>query len=66
MLCPEPLITILNRNQSYTTSGDKSKGEDWDFVLENINKTSKGWIPRGVPIEAMWVTTYINLDRYKK
>ena len=32
----------------YTISvpGDPSRAEDWDFVLENVNKKTQSWIPR--------------------
>ena len=28
-------------------SGDPSRGEDWDFVLENINKKKQSCDPKG-------------------
>ena len=42
--------------QQYSTisvSGDPSKAEDWDFVLENVNKKTQSWIPKGIPTNDM-------------
>ena len=44
-------------------SDDPSKGEDWDFVLENVNKMTQSWIPRGVPTKAMWNTACRNAEK---
>ena len=45
-------------------SRDSSKGEEWDFHLENINKLTQGWIPKnGVLTETMWTNACRNVDQ---
>nr|XP_054753606.1 uncharacterized protein LOC129259335 [Lytechinus pictus] len=60
---PPPVQEFLARHSSYSASGDPTKGEDLDFVLENLNKQSKDWIPRGVPTEHEWLRIFRNLDK---
>ena len=51
--------------QQYSTiseSGDPSKAEDWDFVLENVNKKTQSWIPKGIPTNDIWLTVCRNVD----
>ena len=45
-----------------SVSGDPSLGEDWDFVLENLNEITQGWMPKGVPTEQLWENVYRNLN----
>ena len=66
MLFPKPVEEQLSKAASFSTSGNKSKGQDADFVLEEVNKDSKSWISRGVPDDMMWLTVCRNLDGLKK
>ena len=38
---PKEVREILDQNASFTVSGDKSKGQDLDFILEEKNKAIK-------------------------
>lgn len=37
---PKEVREILDQNASFTVSGDKSKGQDLDFILEEKTKQS--------------------------
>ena len=45
-----------------SVSGDPSRAEDWDFVLENINKKTQSWIPKGIPTDKIWQNVCRNID----
>ncbi len=51
--------------ESFTISGDRSRGQDADFILEEVNKETKSWLARGVPSDDMWQTVCRNLDGLK-
>ena len=40
---PEELAKFVRKTESVSTSGNKSKGEDMDACLEEVNKDSKVW-----------------------
>ena len=40
---PETLLKFVEDTESVSTSGNKSKGEDMDACLEEVNKDSKVW-----------------------
>ncbi len=65
MSCPAELKDLLDSYFSISTSNDPSKGEDWDFVLENIHKSVKSWIPKGEPSESKWLSACRNFDALK-
>ena len=60
---PNEVRELLDRFFTISMSNDESKGEDWDFILENINKVTQSWVPKGVPNEAMWTTACRNTDK---
>lgn len=45
---PKEVNELLSQNFTISLTDDTSKGEDWDFILENINKVTQRWIPKGV------------------
>ena len=47
LIQPEEVCDLNIKYYSVSISGDPSKGEDWDFILKNENKTVKSWIPKG-------------------
>ena len=59
---PESIQTLLDNHTSISRSDDKSKGEDCDFILEELNKETKKWLPRGVPKEKVWYNVCRNLE----
>ena len=61
-LFPKPLREQLSQVASFSVSGDISKGQDANFVLEEVNRESKSWMLRGVPDDKMWLTVCHNLD----
>ena len=56
---PENIQTLIDNHTSISRSGDKSKGENCDFILE---KETKKWLPRGVPKEKVWYNVCRNLE----
>ena len=63
---PEEVTKLLNSYFTISVSGDPSKGEDWDFVLENKNKVVKAWIPKGGCKNDYWLTACRNADQLEK
>lgn len=47
--CPEKMKEFFEANESYSVSGNESKGERGDFILESKNRKTKMWIQSGVP-----------------
>ena len=62
-LLPEKLLSFLNENESISKTGDISKGQGFDFILEEINRDIKSWIRRGVATDNMWLGVCRNFDR---
>ena len=54
---------FLSEFQAISVSGDPTRHEDMDFVLENVNKKSKSWIPRGVPTNKHWLRVFRNFKK---
>jgi hypothetical protein len=52
----------LSKHESISVSGNKSKGEGLDFVLEGVNKRSNCWVT-GMPDAQDWVVIFRNLDK---
>lgn len=48
MQCPFVVYDIANL-ESYSVSGNESKVEERNFVLKNLNRTSKSLMPPGLP-----------------
>jgi hypothetical protein len=61
-LFPTQLREFMNKCQSLSKSGDPSKGQDFDFILEEVNKVTKMWIPKGLPSERTWLKVCRNID----
>ncbi|XP_052075429.1 uncharacterized protein LOC127712863 [Mytilus californianus] len=61
--CPPEVLAFIGANESYSASGHDSKREGGDFVLENINRKSKMWMPSGLPDKKKWLEVYCNIDR---
>ena len=51
---PEEIKTFISRNQSYSRSGDPSKGEGGDYVTENENRHLKSHLSPGLPSLKNW------------
>ena len=61
-IAPEPVKNFISTNESCNKhANDKSSGQDADFMLEEANKETKSWIPRGVPDDKAWQTVCRNL-----
>ena len=65
VLQPDPVKDFWALNESFSISGHPSKGEGGDFVLESKNKTSKQFMPCGLPDERRWLRSIRNLDKLK-
>ncbi|XP_062590246.1 uncharacterized protein LOC134251841 [Saccostrea cucullata] len=61
--CPPAVNEFIRKNEAYTVTGHESKGEGGDFVLENLNRKSKGFMPPGLPTDEKWLTISRNIDK---
>ena len=59
-IMPSELVSFFNSHSSLSKSGHLSKGQGYDFVLEEENRTVKSWLKRGVPKEKVWWVTCRN------
>ncbi|KAJ8322266.1 LOW QUALITY PROTEIN: hypothetical protein KUTeg_000737 [Tegillarca granosa] len=63
---PAPVKDFLQENATFSVSGNISKGEGGDFVVENRNRKVKKCLPSGLPTENKWLSVYRNIDRLDK
>ena len=47
-------LKLISRNESYSRSGDPSKGEGGDYVTENENRHLKSHLSPGLPSLKNW------------
>ncbi|KAJ8017459.1 hypothetical protein HOLleu_45119 [Holothuria leucospilota] len=66
IIMPSDVKKFVHDHQSINRSGHSGRGEDMDFQLENLNKRSKVWTPKGVPSESDWLRTFRNLEKLDK
>lgn len=64
--CPPELHSFMKTHESYPVSGNDSKGEGGDFVLEANNLTNKRLLPVGLSDDQAWVRACRNIDRNGK
>ncbi|XP_076087738.1 uncharacterized protein LOC143058159 [Mytilus galloprovincialis] len=64
--CPHDILAFIEKNESYSVSGNESKGEGGDFVLENFNRKTKMWVPAGLPDKPKWLQVCRNIDILEK
>lgn len=62
---PEELTKFIRKTESVSTSGNKSKGEDMDACLEEVNKDSKVW-QHGTMTVMDWLRIFRNLENLTK
>ena len=62
---PEALSKFVEDTESVSTSGNKSKGEDMDACLEEVNKDSKVW-QHGSMVALDWLRIFRNLENLSK
>ena len=62
---PEELAKFVRQTESVSTSGNKSKGEDMDDCLEEVNKDSKVW-QHGTTTAMDWLRIFRNLENLMK
>ncbi|XP_070548038.1 uncharacterized protein [Ptychodera flava] len=62
VIYPQKLRDFISQNESVSVSGDHSRGEGMDFILESFNKSSKTWVT-GVPDSKEWVIIFRNLSK---
>ena len=51
---PETLMNYITSHESFSVSDEKNRGEGADFVHENSNKTTKSFLPPGMPTAETW------------
>ena len=61
---PPEVIDLISKNLCLSQSGHESKAEGCDFILENVNRKIKAWLPPGVPTEERWQRVCRNLARH--
>ena len=44
---PDPMKTFVDNRSAYSASGEPTRGEGGDFVLESKNRQTKSWLPPG-------------------
>ena len=66
VLLPDQLKEWWTANEAFSVSGDISKGEGGDFILEAKNKATKQWLSAGIPTERRWKRSIRNLDRLQE
>ncbi|XP_062594161.1 uncharacterized protein LOC134255654 [Saccostrea cucullata] len=64
--CPPEIRNFIENNESFSISGNCSKGEGGDFILESKNRKTKMWMPGGLPDEKTWLPVCRNIDRLEK
>ena len=63
---PEEVRQVWDENVSITRSGDDSRGQDFDFILEEKNRNIKSGLPRAsVPSESTWQKVISNLSFFE-
>ena len=50
----EKLMNYITRHESFSVSGEKNRREGADFVHENSNRTTKPFLPPGMPTAETW------------
>ena len=65
-IMPSEIKTFLEASCSLSKSGHLSKGQGYDFVLEEENKNVKASLKRGVPTEKVWLSTCRNFQSLKR
>lgn len=66
ILMPIEVSELNDKYSSFTTTGNKSLGEDADFVLEEKNRQLKSWIPKGIPSDLIWQSVCRNNEVLEK
>ncbi|XP_053374886.1 uncharacterized protein LOC123530450 [Mercenaria mercenaria] len=66
VLAPTAIKDFICKNESFSVSGNISKGEGGDFVLEAYNRRAKRWLPPGIPKQHHWVNVCRNLNLLEK
>ena len=59
-LQPDDLRKFNEKYEAMSRTNDQSKGQGFDFILEEINKEVKTWIRKGVPTDSMWLSVCRN------
>ena len=63
---PEEIKTFISRNESYSRSGDPSKGEGGNYVTENENRYLKSHLSPGLPSLKNWQEAARNHNIFTK
>lgn len=64
--CPPEVLAFIERHESYSLSGNESKVEGGEFVLEAKKRETKRLVPSGVPTNQIWTNICRNVDRLSK
>lgn len=64
-LMPADLKDFFEKFESITKSKDHSKGQGYDFILEELNKEVKSWLRKGVSSDSLWLCVCRNHDLLK-
>ena len=60
---PPEVLTYIEQHEAFSPSGDTSRGEGGDFVLEDANKKVKALLPPGPPSPHHWTISCWSVDR---
>lgn len=61
--CPSAVHDFIKQNESYSVSGNESKGEGGDFVFENLNRTSNIFMLPCLVSDEKWLTISRYIDK---
>ena len=65
-IMPEKVKQFVRLNATMSKTGHPSKGQGYDFILEEENKSLKIWLKRGTPTDKMWFSTCRNHQYLKQ
>ena len=65
MILPDEVKDFFMKHSTLSKSGHPSKGQGYDFILEEENKLVKSWLKKGVPTEKVWLSTCRNHQSLK-
>ncbi|CAC5402461.1 unnamed protein product [Mytilus coruscus] len=63
---PDPIKEYMEKNESFSVSGDPARAEGGDYVTENVNRALKNHLPPGVPTLQLWVNASRCNDKLDK
>ena len=64
-ILPAEVRQLISHHCSISKSGHLSKGQGYDFILEEENKQVKSWLKGGIRSDKIWLATCRNHQSLK-